>query len=336
MTHCQQQKENSCGRWQRIKTVVCALKGMILLVPTVLILFAMLGAWTCRFIAPSDFMPIAYLGLGFPLTLIVYIIWVFVLVIFGSKKLLLLLSPTAICLPIMLDTFPVNISPSEDSNIKKYKILTYNVGAFLYEENSASGIAKLIKEGDYDIVCMQEYILHKVEENKDFQNVIKDFPYSTVGEMSNDSYNRVATLSKHKIIKSGLASKGKGHNTAIYSDLIIEDDTIRVVNAHLASNEISFSDKQEIDSIKHGLDVDNVRYKGQMLYKKMTENYIIREQMANDIDSVVAMSKYKMIVGGGGAYNKYIRIYTKFLKLWQTEQKTYSQNRGLLKMQLIY
>ena len=220
--------------------------------------------------------------------------------IFGAWRQLLLLLPTVICIPIMCDTFPVNISstPVKDVNSRTFKLLTYNVAAFHYSENATSKIAKLIKKGDFDVVCLQEYIEFRARENEEFSNLFAVYPYSTVGDMTVDSHNRVVTLSKHKIARSGVASKGKGNNRAIYSDIVIGNDTIRVINAHLASNHISITDKQEIDSISHGLKVEKVKDKIHTLDKKVSNNYVIREQMANDIDSVIAQTKTRVIVCG--------------------------------------
>ena len=72
MIRCQLQKENSYGKWPKTEKFFSVLKCLIFPVPTLLLLVAMLGAWACRFVAPSVFMPIAYLGLGFPLILIIY------------------------------------------------------------------------------------------------------------------------------------------------------------------------------------------------------------------------------------------------------------------------
>lgn len=300
MIRCQLQKENSCGKWPKTERFFSILKSLIFPVPTILLLIAMLGAWGCRFVAPSVFMPIAYLGLGFPLILIIYIIWIVVLLIFGAWRQLLLLLPTVICIPIMWDTFPVNISKKTvvDARAKTFSLLTYNVGAFLYRKDAASGIARLIEKEDFDVVCLQEYIVFRAKENEYFSKLLLHYPYSTVGDMSVDSHNRVVTLSKHKIVKSGVASKGKGNNKAIYSDIVIGKDTIRVVNVHLASNHISHIDKQEIDSISHGLKVEKVKDKIHTLDKKVTNNYVIREQMAKDIDSVTAHSKLKVVLCG--------------------------------------
>lgn len=300
MIRCQLQKENSYGKWRKTERLFSILKKLLLPVPTLIILFAMLGAWACRFVAPSVFMPIAYLGLGFPLILIVYLIWIIVLLIFGAWRHLLLLLPTVVCIPIMLDTFPVNISsgPVADAKSNTFKLLTYNVGAFQYSENATSKIAKLIEKENFDIVCLQEYIEFRAKEDEDFKKILAVYPYSTVGDMTVDSHNRVVTLSKHKIIKSGVASKGKANNRAIYSDIIFGNDTIRVINAHLASNHISYADKQEIDSISHGLKVEKVKDKIHSLDKKVSNNYVIREQMANDIDSVIAQTKIKVMVCG--------------------------------------
>jgi endonuclease/exonuclease/phosphatase family metal-dependent hydrolase len=200
----------------------------------------------------------------------------------------------------MWDTFPINLSskPVVEANARTFKLLTYNVAAFHYSENAASKIAKLVEKEDFDILCLQEYIEFRAKENEDFSKLLAKYPYSTVGDMTVDSHNRVVTLSKHRIVRSGVASKGKANNRAIYSDIVVGNDTIRVINAHLASNHISYTDKQEIDSISHGMKVDKVKDKIHTLDKKVSNNYVIREQMANDIDSVIAQTKTRVIVCG--------------------------------------
>ena len=47
MIRCQLQKENSYGKWQKTEKVFSMLKCLLLPVPTLTILFAMLGAWAC-------------------------------------------------------------------------------------------------------------------------------------------------------------------------------------------------------------------------------------------------------------------------------------------------
>ncbi len=277
-----------------------ALRGILLTVPTLLLLFSMLGALGCRYVAPSEFMPISYLGLGFPLIFIVYIIWLVAMVLFGCWKQLLILLPTLVCFPIMWDTFPFNVStPKVDPNAKTLKIFTYNVYAFCYKGViTTSDIARLVEKEDPDIICMQEYIDFRAKEDKEFSKLLVKYPYSTVGDMTIDSHNRVVTLSRLKIVGSGVASKGKGNNKAIYSDVVVGNDTVRMINAHLASNHITFAEKQEIDSISHGFLLGKIRNMVFSLNKKVAENYVVREQMANDIDSLISVTNHRVLVCG--------------------------------------
>ncbi|MGB2129722.1 MAG: endonuclease/exonuclease/phosphatase family protein, partial [Flavicella sp.] len=109
-------------------------------------------------------------------------------------------------------------------------LLSYNVRLFnLYKWSSKKGIEddlkKFIKDLNSDIVCLQEY--HKNVKK------IKEYRYQYIRH--NGGKIGQAILSKHKIINSGNLSFNKTSNNAIFADIKIKEDTIRVYNVHLES-----------------------------------------------------------------------------------------------------
>src|SRR5690606_29465517 len=97
------------------------------------------------------------------------------------------------------------------------------------------------------VFCFQEFYHDK--KGKDFitkDSLVKllDTPYEHeryTHEMRDQRYFGVATFSKYRIINKGeIAFENDPNNFCIYSDMIINADTVRVFNAHIGS--IRFQD----------------------------------------------------------------------------------------------
>lgn len=111
------------------------------------------------------------------------------------------------------------------------KVMTYNVRLFnkynwIPEEHVGHRIAALVREEDPDILCLQEF--HKAEEDLFGQYPYRFLKYKT-GRMGQVIYSR------YPIVGKGSLDFPNSGNNAIYVDLEIERDTVRVYNVHLQS-----------------------------------------------------------------------------------------------------
>jgi len=174
-------------------------------------------------------------------------------------------------------------SPNSNSSEEKTKVLSYNVRLFnrygwIPKENVREDIFAFFTEEDADILCIQEFYT---------PNEIPDlnYPYRHIGLQNKKSQWHMAIYSKYPQIKKKTVSmKGERmNNTCIYSDMIINEDTIRVYNIHLASNwfknsDYSFIQNPQKEKIKEGLKGIASRLKNSFI-KRAKEVAVIKEHI---------------------------------------------------------
>ena len=141
-----------------------------------------------------------------------------------------------------------------------------------------------------DIICLQEFF--------NDQNYSK---YNTIGQLAKAGYYNymhakpkhdnglrrgVATFSKYPIVSAGLiTASDNNYNAAIYCDLRIEDDTLRVVNVHLKSVAFKAHRYSLVNKVKRYF----VEY-GRASYE--------RKQQVKELVAFVKDSPYPVVMAG--------------------------------------
>jgi len=246
-------------------------------------LFALLLSYLSPFISPTIFWPISFIGLLFPilffLNLAFFIYW-----LIGFKK---PMWANLIILLLGIGNIGAYFGTNSDatSSEENTKILSYNVRLFnrykwLENPNVKEDIFSFFKEENPDILCIQEF--YSPNEIPDL-----NYPYRHIGLQSKKSQWHMAIYSKYPQIKKKTVSiKGERmNNTCIYSDMIINKDTIRVYNIHLASNwfkntDYSFIQNPQKEKIKEGIIGITKRMKNSFI-KRAEEVEIIKQHMAD-------------------------------------------------------
>ena len=130
------------------------------------------------------------------------------------------------------------------------KILTFNTHIFNnHKDNSFEKVAEFIKESDADIVCLQEFG-HFYRYGTSKQEILKFFdsiyPYRHLWFKNQHKWgeNGLATFSRYPIIKKKKIEYKSADNISIYSDIVINNDTIRLINNHLESNKLNQEDRE--------------------------------------------------------------------------------------------
>ena len=149
--------------------------------------------------------------------------------------------------------------PKPDEAIA-FKVMTYNVknlsndNVDLLEPEVRNNILNYIDDQNPDIICFQEFsIVHSDPEAfLDSLSERLNMPYhahSLYLEKIRKRINAIFIFSKYPIINSRSLKKDDLHNYALYSDIIINPDTIRLFNIHLESLRLRHEDYQFISDI---------------------------------------------------------------------------------------
>ncbi len=192
------------------------------------------------------------------------------------------------------------------------KIMSYNLQNFLRINTSTtkyvtdfeneSRIRKFIAEQDADIVCLQE-MLHDRESHGKFLKEMAmelDCPnYHHVNYYRKNTrvIDAIATFSKFPIVNKGdLEYEGK--SIAIYTDLVIGKDTVRVYNLHLASIHFKQEDYEFWSDITNTDEQEKLAVGTSKILSKMNSAFLKRAEQTDVLLSHFRESPFPLIVCG--------------------------------------
>ena len=263
---------------------------------------------------PSHIWEMGFLGLLFPilltLTLSFLIFWLL------ADRRLSLISLVALCVGYHSIYVFFAFHGGQQKDFKKppgsLTILSYNVHYFdpyndTPEKNHLTRhlILDLIKSQHPDIACFQEFFTSEDQKKFDFKQYISDslgLPYrffnSDYNSGFDNSHSGAIIFSRFPIFRSKkipLISDQPGE-TAIYADLLIGKDTVRVYTMHLQSIYLNKKDLAGIEQVKQ--EEDTGFKAARSILGKLKKAFIKRGQQATTIAREIARSPYPVIVCG--------------------------------------
>ncbi|RRO12496.1 endonuclease/exonuclease/phosphatase family protein [Flavobacteriaceae bacterium 14752] len=194
------------------------------------IIFAVILAlsYLTSFISPDVLSVFSIINFSIPLLWILN--FCFVLIWLLKLKKYFILSFLAIALGWFHFQNLFAFSASEVNNNADFKVMSYNVMQFYsLKDNHKStykDIESFISQENPSILCLQELKYFK-------KPIFKDFKYNTL-DTSNLSLQS-AIYSQHPILNYARFDFEDSGNSAIYADIVIKGDTIRVFSCHFQS-----------------------------------------------------------------------------------------------------
>ena len=180
-----------------------------------------------------------------------------------------------------------------------FKVMTYNVRSF-YGENghsSVEDVLRLIDEQDPDIICLQEFNARLAARSEEFSLLEERYESAGFGRTAapDSVYEApLAVLSKFRILRSGTVLT---RSSAVWVDLMVGDDTVRVFNNHLRSTAINAADNDYIT--EHRFLSDTAREtKIRSIVERLRENSVLRAAQVDSIARVIDATPTRRIVCG--------------------------------------
>ncbi len=196
---------------------------------------------------------------------------------------------------------------SSDPGRATFNVLSFNVGANLErharpaddETSSAAKLSEWIFNHEADVQCYQEFIDRRRKSGFDLLNRLKTKGYNSYFSFDSVNSNRIGLVvgtlitTKFPIIKSGdvLASEN-GFNRISYADLLIEEDTVRIMNVHLESMGLKPFHPANASGFESGK--ENTR----ILFSKLKEGVFERSEQIKVLADFVEHSPYPVICAG--------------------------------------
>lgn len=282
----------------------------ILFIVNMLAVIAISLSYLSMFVSPENFWMFAFMGLSYPILLIINILFVFYWLILRKKIVLFSLLIILIGWNKVGDLYQLNSTDTEViiSKDSLLKVMSYNVRLFdLYNwtENkyTRNNILDLIRNQQADIICFQEFFhedtgifntLDTLKEIQDAKNV--HIEYSA--HVKNVNHWGIATFTKFPIVSKGMIHfKDSSDNISIFTNILFHADTFRIYNLHLESIRFRRADYETLQKITGKKDETNLDGP-QRIISRMRRAYIRRARQTNIIREHIEASPYPVIVCG--------------------------------------
>ncbi len=287
------------------------LAGKILLLINILFALILLLSYTAPVINPAVILFPAFLGLAYPYLVLVNLIFLVYWAIRFRKELLISLVAILIGWGHLMNLVPLNFGSEDVSestmdsdliSVMSYNVRTFDQYNWSQQRNSFDGIFNVINEQSPDILCFQEfYTANKTgRKEKDVKKHLGEYSHHFIYyglESGPDSGFGIALFSKYPILKTSRILFDQSINQAIYADLQIDQDTVRVFNIHLQSIRFGQNNYSFMDSL-------SLKYTNRQLEemkdigKRLRDAFVLRAEQSRIIHRYIADSPYPVIVMG--------------------------------------
>lgn len=277
----------------------------IFLIINLLFISLILLSYLANYIFPEKYPYIAYMGILYPYLLIINVLFVLFWGFKRHRNAFLSLIAIAIGFSFLPRLYQHKGKSFGNDSTATYKVLSYNVHIFgLYSDTDFhDSIFKYISTENPDIICLQEYFQNnKNHKNDSILKKILKSEHKHIYTQGKSNKFGLATFSKYPIVNTGfIAYDDSSSNKAIFTDIRIHSDTIRVYNIHFQSLHFDKEDylftakvtNQDIEIRGKELQIASKR-----IHKKLQKGYTLRSKQVQIMVEHILSSPYPVIVCG--------------------------------------
>ena len=259
---------------------------------------ALLFSYLLPYIPPSTFALLSVLSLGVPVLIGINFLFLIYWILLLKRQVLLSLIILLLGFNHVTSVYEVSSSEDPVPGVDRFEILSYNVRQFnqfewSQQKDVPEKISEFVRIQDPDIISMQEYYKGELI-------VADQFPYKyvKVKDAENAEFG-LAIFSKFPIVEKGsLDFPAKSNNNAIYADVLIGGDTVRVINVHLQSFEL----KPDFNKLE--------KEHARKVYFSMGETFVRQERQMERVIELIRQTPHERIMVMGDFNNSaYSYIY---------------------------
>jgi len=272
--------------------------NIILFPVTLAVGLILTAAGLAMFVPPAISSWLQFLGLMFPF---LFVLNILLLIYWWVQLKLKLIIPLCFAIFNLIHVSKYVQYTANKSGLKTdFRLASFNTqlfGVMDGKDNREMVMNRILKES-FDIVCLQEFY-----SKNDLKKILVDF--RKAGKFKMYSFFRLqpdrpygmAIFSNFEIVGSGKVGIGQNTgNMAVYADLLMGGDTVRLYNVHLQS--IRFN-RKDYEFIRQSDKNNEGRIAGSKnLLKRIREAYVKRGMQADSIAEHMKTCPYPIIVAG--------------------------------------
>jgi endonuclease/exonuclease/phosphatase family metal-dependent hydrolase len=282
----------------------------VLIILTVLSVICLFLSYAAFYISPAKVWFLAFFGLAYPLILAVNILFVILWLFLLKKYIWIPLIAILIGISHVLSFIQIRSTDALPAS-GSLKVLSYNIHgeSEYYKKPSLNGnispVFKYISEEQPHILCLQEFYLKSKDSTKVLEQIsdsinMKYFYYKNYyTSKTKRKIDALLIFSKYPIVRQGFIQNDHESTFAVYVDIMIRDEIIRVYNVHLESFHFGqedytfYSDIAEAETPKTPLKEAAIK-----IIMKLRKGYELRAKQVDKLSSSIKRSPYPKLVCG--------------------------------------
>lgn len=274
------------------KRVLLSLFDLILILVGIVFAILAVGGFSASYFHPAQHMELQWMGLLLPLILFVNFLLLIYWIVRKRAWFFLPLSAIMLNIPYLSAVYRIPFRKTESTGLE-LNIATYNIQRItgnLFE--TGHEIADFMETAKIDMLCLQEFPAVEDAQLKQFGEIFDFLPYYCIHSSVPGSM-QVALFSRYPIIQSRqIEFTGESNHTAMWADIVVDNDTIRIINSHLQTTNLNqHKIKLEYNLEQSVFRINKVR---EMLYA----NAVMRSDQADFISEFIDTSPFPLIVCG--------------------------------------
>ena len=280
----------------------------ILLTINIIVAVFLAGTYLPAYITPSESSFIALFGLVYPLLLIINLVFVLFWLVFHRKHALISIIVILAGYNNLMHNFHFNLIKNRVHHGTTLKILSYNVQTFgstetgFGEETNRIKILRFLKNENPHITCLQEYYSEGKTRYEPLLNMkdnlnVGTYYFESYFSPKHNQLSGLVIFSKYPAVNKGKLKFEGSRTFGIFTDLLVESDTIRVYNVHLASIQLVPAD---IDFVVSGGQKEQGAFSlhAMNIYKKLSGAFRLKERQMDYLIRQMDKSPYPIILCG--------------------------------------
>lgn len=274
------------------KRVLLSLFDLILILIGIVFAILAVGGFSASSFHPSQHMELQWMGLLLPLILFVnFLLSIYWIV---RKRVWFFLPLLAIMLniPYLSAVYRCPFRKIEPTG-HELNIATYNIQRItgnLFE--TGCEIADFMESEKIDMLCLQEFPALRDTQMKQFEEIFDFLPHHSIHSTVLGSM-QVALFSRYPIIQSQqIDFPGESNHTAMWADVVVGNDTIRIINNHLQTTNLNQNRS------KHKSDVEESIFRINKVKEMLYVNAVMRSDQADIISKFIDTCPFPLIVCG--------------------------------------